>query len=194
MDCPLSLNDSALQQTGCTGCIVYSNIYARSEIGGYPPISIYKKVTQQVCTLYTFAASITLRLAQPVEDTADHSRGERALAGGVAQLLEFAGKVTVEGDPAFQFSPGSIGCQSRTVSLGQFRAAVFLTCIIHTAKILIFSDLCKFLWKEIHVIHILSTQWKQCFQWVEALLLMGGNNASNGWKAESFGLNDRNGL
>ena len=100
-----------------------------------------------------------LRFPQIVEDAADHLWGERALAGGVAQLLQFLGEVTVEGDPPLQFSPGGIGCKQGAVALCQFRAAVFFHCRFHTANILNISELRKFLWTEIHIIIIIYSDF-----------------------------------
>ena len=90
-----------------------------------------------------------------MEDELHHLRGERALAGDVAQLLQFLGEVTVQGDPPLQFSPGGIGGEQGAVALCQFRAAVFFHCRFHTANILKISELRKFLLTEIHIIIII---------------------------------------
>ena len=100
-----------------------------------------------------------LRLAQIVEDELHHLGGERALAGDVAQLLQFLGEVTVEGDPPLQFSPGGIGGEQGAVALCQFRAAVFFHCRFHRAKLLKISELRKFLLTEIHIIIIIYSDF-----------------------------------
>ena len=100
-----------------------------------------------------------LGLPQIVEDAVHHPRSEGTLAGGVAQLLQFMGEVTVEGDPPLQFSPGGIGGEQRAVALCQFRAAVFFHCRFHVTKILKISELRKFLWTEIHVIIIIYSDF-----------------------------------
>ena len=55
-----------------------------------------------------YTGKALLRLTQIVHDAGDHLGGEAALMGGVAQLGELLGEITIEIDPTLQLLPGCV--------------------------------------------------------------------------------------
>ena len=74
-----------------------------------------------------------------------HFGGEGALAGGVAQFLQFPSEVTVQGNPPFQLPPCYILGEGGAVELCQLRSSVCSRYTIHKAKILKINELRKLL-------------------------------------------------
>ena len=78
---------------------------------------------------------------------------------GVAQFLQFLGEITVQSNPAFQFSPCGIGGELGAVELCQLRSAIYPSRTFHRAKILKISELRKFSKTEIHIIIIIYSDF-----------------------------------
>jgi len=88
-----------------------------------------------------------LRLPEIVVDAGNHLGGEASLMGGVAQLGELMGELTIEIDPTLEFLPGCVWCQGGSVTEGQLCAAVVFVYLFHTIKLLKINELCKFFLK-----------------------------------------------
>ena len=89
-----------------------------------------------------------LRLPEIVVDAGNHLGGEASLMGGVAQLGELMGEITIEIDPTLEFLPSCVWCQGGSVTEGQLCAAVVFVYLFHTTKLLKINELCTFLYTE----------------------------------------------
>ena len=125
--------------------------------------------------IFQYNSPLPLRLTEIVVDAGDHLGGEAALMGGVAQLGELLGEVTVEIDPALEPLPGCVWSQGGSVTEGQFCTAVVfayvihLLCLIYTTKLLKINELCKFFLEKLLTMTMTMTMtYGGCFFAVEA--------------------------
>ena len=110
-----------------------------------------------------------LRLAEIVVDAGNHLGGEASLMGGVAQLGELMGEITIEIDPALELFPGCVWSQGWRVTDGQLCAAVVFVYLFHTTKLLKINELCKFFLEKLLTMTMTMTMtFDGCFFAVEA--------------------------